>query len=84
MAIGQPRKGFSVIAYNAQKRYAHWMVCDVGPGFRHETPCLFDEQTALRMGDPPRCIRHGALLFSDTTLDGLSREQAHKRMKGDD
>jgi hypothetical protein len=56
----------------------HWMVCDVTD--RRETQCLFDEETALRRGDPPRCIRHGALLFSDTTLDGLTREQARKRL----
>lgn len=61
----------------------HWMVCDP-LGQRSETPCLFDEETALRRGDPPRCIRHGALLFSDTTLDGMTREQARKRLDGDD
>jgi hypothetical protein len=58
----------------------HWMVCDVGPS-RRDTPCLFDEDTALRRGDPPRCIRHGALLFSDTTLDGFTREQARKSIR---
>lgn len=56
----------------------HWMVCDVTK--RNETQCLFDEDTALKRGDPPRCIRHGALLFSDTTLDGLSREAARKKL----
>jgi hypothetical protein len=54
------------------------MVCDVTD--RWETQCLFDEETALRRGDPPRCIRHGALLFGDTTLDGLTREMARKRL----
>jgi hypothetical protein len=58
----------------------HWMVCDVGAS-RKETPCLFDEATALRRGDPPRCIRHGALLFSDTTLNGMTREQARERIR---
>jgi hypothetical protein len=57
------------------------MICDVGVGFRLQTPCLFDEDTALRRGDPPRCIRHGALLFNDTTLDGYSREEARKRVR---
>lgn len=58
-----------------------WMVCDVTD--RRETPCLFDEEAGLRRGDPPRCIRHGSLLFSDKTLDGLSRDEAKKRIKGD-
>ena len=57
------------------------MVCEpLGFSYRHETVCLFDEKTALRRGDPPRCIRHGALLFSDITLDGMTRDQARKRL----
>jgi hypothetical protein len=60
----------------------HWMVCDVTD--RRETPCLFDEEAALRRGDPPRCIRHGALLFSDTTLTGMAREDARKRLNEDE
>ena len=55
-----------------------WMVCDCMD--RNQTQCLFDEDTALKRGDPPRCIRHGALLFSDTTLNGLTREQARARL----
>lgn len=57
-----------------------WMVCDP-LGSRNETPCLFDEATAMQRGDPPRCIRHGALLFGDSTLDGLTREQAKRRVR---
>jgi hypothetical protein len=56
----------------------YWMVCDVTD--RRETSCLFDEDTALKRGDPPRCIRHGCLLFSDTTLNGMTRDQARKRL----
>lgn len=56
------------------------MVCDCF-AYRDETPCLFDEKTALQRGDPPRCIRHGALLFSDTTLNGLTRERAKARLR---
>lgn len=57
-----------------------WMICDVID--RHETPCLFDEETVIYniKSDPPRCIRHGALLFSDTTLDGMTRQQAKARL----
>lgn len=62
------------------RKHKHWMVCDVGPGRRGETPCIFDEDTALKRGDPPRCIRHGALLISDISLDGMTREQARKRI----
>ena len=56
----------------------HWMVCDVMD--RRETACLFDEETALKRGDPPRCIRHGALLFGQRHLDGLTRKDARKRL----
>ena len=60
-----------------------WMVCDVTD--RNETRCLFDEETAMRLGDPPRCIRHGALLFNaPRSLDGLSRETARKRLTEED
>lgn len=57
------------------KRY--WFTCDsIGRGHA-EKPCLFDEETVMRkLADPPRCIRHGALLFCDSTLDGMYREQA--------
>lgn len=51
----------------------HWMICD-----DTKSPCMFDEEAALKRGDPPRCIRHGALLFSERRYDGLSREQARK------
>jgi hypothetical protein len=54
-----------------------WMVCDQ-LGRNKGKPCLFDEHTALRMGDPPRCIRHGALLFGDSSLDGNSRAEADR------
>jgi hypothetical protein len=57
---------------------AHWMVCDVMD--RRETACLFDEETALRRGDPPRCIRHGALLFGAMHLDSLRRTEARIRL----
>lgn len=56
----------------------HWMVCDCAD--RSQKQCLFDEETALRRGDPPRCIRHGSLLFSHSGLTGMSREQARKRL----
>lgn len=56
----------------------HWLVCDVTD--HKQTQCLFDEHTALKMGDPPRCIRHGALLFSDTALDGMARDAARKHI----
>lgn len=55
-----------------------WMVCDVTD--RRETQCLFAEETALGRGDPPRCIRHFALLFGASHLDGLSRPDARKRL----
>jgi hypothetical protein len=54
----------------------HWMVCDVTD--RNETRCLFDEVTALKRGDPPRCIRHGSLFFGDSRLDGLGQKDARK------
>jgi hypothetical protein len=54
------------------------MVCDQWD--RNQKNCLFDERTALKRGDPPRCIRHGALLFSQTHLNGLTREQARKKL----
>jgi hypothetical protein len=63
------------VRFTRKPRY--WMVCDTTKA----TPCLFDEDTALRLGDPPRCIRHDALLFSDTSLNGLSREDAKKRIR---
>jgi len=56
-----------------------WMVCDE----MKATPCLFDEEAGLKRGDPPRCIRHGALLFSQRHLDGLSRDEARKRIDQD-
>jgi hypothetical protein len=61
-----------------------WMVCDITD--RRETQCLFDEETALRkLGDPPRCIRHGALMFAAPHyLDGLSREAARKYLNDRD
>jgi hypothetical protein len=58
----------------------HWMVCDVTD--KRQTRCLFDENTALKRGDPPRCIRHGALLFSASYLDGMERKEARKRLDG--
>jgi hypothetical protein len=61
------------------RKTRHWMVCEP-LGQRDQTPCLFDEETALRRGDPPRCIRHGALLFSARHLDGFSREEARRRL----
>ena len=57
------------------KRY--WMTCDP-IGRSKNKPCLFDEETGLKRGDPPRCIRHGALLFSDVTLNGMSRAEAER------
>jgi hypothetical protein len=60
-----------------------WMVCEPMGYRQNETPCLFDEETGMRRGDPPRCIRHGALLFSDTTLNGLTREQAKRKLSDD-
>ncbi len=63
-------------------RRRHWMVCDLlGSSHKNDTPCLFDEEAALRRGDPPRCIRHGALLFSDSSLDGLSRDRAREHIR---
>lgn len=60
----------------------YWMVCDCTD--RNQTPCLFDEETALkRPGAFPRCIRHGALLFSDSTLNDLDRVAATKKLKGE-
>jgi len=58
----------------------HWMVCDCGHYVSAplKKPCLFDEGAGLRRGDPPRCIRHGALLFSDSTLSGMTREEARR------
>lgn len=59
-----------------KKKY--WMVCDFSG--RYEKQCLFDEETGLKRGDPPRCIRHGSLLFTDTSLNGFTREQARERL----
>jgi hypothetical protein len=53
-----------------------WMVCDVTD--RNEKSCLFNEESAR--GDPPRCIRHGALLFGAKHLDGLSQDAARKQL----
>lgn len=66
-----------------------WMLCEVteGRGSRKDKPCLFSEAVGMRRGDPPRCIRHGALLFSDSTLNGMSRDAANRvvreRMEGE-
>ena len=57
------------------------MVCEVTD--RSKTQCLFEERDALRRGDPPRCIRHGALLFSDTRLDGMTRCMARALLNED-
>ncbi len=67
------------MTYRRNKR--HWMTCDPIGRRSYDKPCLFDEETALRRGDPPRCIRHGALLFSDTTLDGMSLREAQRIVK---
>lgn len=53
----------------------YWMVCD-----DTKSPCLFDEDTALRRGDPPRCIRHGALLFNCSHMTGMSRADARRQL----
>lgn len=59
-------------------KQTYWMVCDSTD--RNQKQCLFDEATALKRGDPPRCIRHGALLFGDSTLTGMSRDAARKKL----
>lgn len=57
-----------------------WMTCEVreGRGSTKDKPCLFAEAVGMRRGDPPRCICHGALLFTDSTLNGMRRDQADK------
>lgn len=60
-----------------------WFVCDKGI-------CLYDGAAVSRMLDrpngpnDPRCIKHGALLFSDPAYDGLSRKQAKQKLERDD
>jgi len=59
----------------------HWMVCEVADRGQRDKPCLFHESTGMKRGDPPRCIRHGALLFSDSTLNGMSRVEAGRLVR---
>jgi hypothetical protein len=40
-----------------------------------------ERMTYQRDGDA-RCIKHGALLFSERTFDGLSREAAARKLRG--
>jgi hypothetical protein len=54
----------------------YWVTCDHrGAG----KPCLFRDDAKRE-----RCIRHGALLFGDSTLDGKSRDEANKILRARD
>jgi hypothetical protein len=51
-----------------------WLVCDDGV-------CLYNENSLRRIkSDPPRCIKHGAILFTRTELNGMSRDEARAEL----
>ena len=57
-----------------------WFVCDVMN--RYETPCVYSNEAVGKLrSDPPRCVRHGALLFSTARYDGWTREQVQKEVQ---
>jgi hypothetical protein len=51
-----------------------WFKCDKGV-------CLYDQAGVERLkSDPARCIKHGAILNSDASYDGLTRTEAKRRL----
>jgi hypothetical protein len=58
---------------------SHWLICEP---MSNERPCLYEERRALRhlKSDPPRCIKHGALLFSQSYYNGWAREDVRRDM----
>jgi hypothetical protein len=56
-----------------------WFVCDE----RRGTPCIYSNEALGKLkSDPPRCIRHGALLFSTARHDGMSRSDVERDVRG--
>ena len=52
-----------------------WFVCDES----RQTPCIYSNEAVGKLkSDPPRCIRHGSLLFSTARHDGMTRAEVEK------
>lgn len=60
-----------------------WYVCEAPEWRTNGGFCLYTDKGAERMEARrglARCIKHGALLGYDPGLDGLSRQEARKRV----
>lgn len=70
---------------------AQWYVCEAPEWKSKGSFCLYNDRAAGKMEERlglARCVKHGALLGYDSSLDGMSRKQARltveREIKGRD
>jgi hypothetical protein len=58
-----------------------YLICDARS---NETPCVYCETSLRKLrSDPPRCIKHGNILFTETAFNGLDRREIRKQLAAD-